>query len=146
MAATAAMRSRLRDMVNEPTPSTYSDDDLDTIIERYPVIDERGELPYTWDTSTQPPTKNDNDDWIPTYDLHAAAADIWDAKAVKAIEDYDYSADGATLNRSQVYANMRRQANYHRSRRKPFTIEQTESPDPDNIIENYTVNRYTEDD
>lgn len=145
MAATAAMRSRLRDMVNEPTPATYTDDDLDTIIERYPVIDERGEVPYTWDASTTPPTKDDNDNWVDTYDLNAAAADIWDAKASKAVEDYDYSADGANLQRSQVYANMRRQANYHRSRRKPFTVAQREAPDPDTLIANYVANQWPED-
>jgi hypothetical protein len=146
VSATAAMRTRLREYINEPRPDTYTDDELDTIIERYPVIDERGEVPYTWDTSTTPPTQDDNDDWVATYDLHAAAADIWDAKALGHIENYDYTADGATLNRSQVYQNMRRQANYHRSRRKPFTIEQRESPDPDNIIESYVVNRFTEND
>lgn len=140
------MRTRLREYINEPRPDTYTDDELDTIIERYPVIDERGEVPYTWDTSTTPPAKDDNDDWIATYDLHAAAADVWDAKALKHIENYDYTADGATLNRSQVYANMRRQANYHRSRRKPFTIQQREAPDPDNIIESYVVNRFSEND
>jgi hypothetical protein len=65
-----------------------------------------------------------NPDWTATYDLHAAAADIWEEKAGVVSVDYDFNADGATLNRSQVHEHMMAQARYHRSRRSPKTITQ----------------------
>ena len=70
------MIAQVRGWTNEPTTTTYDDDAITVFIERYPLIDERGELPYTFDTSTDPPTEDANDTWIDTYDLHAAAADI----------------------------------------------------------------------
>lgn len=130
MAATAAMRSRLRAMIAEATEATYTDDDLDTIIERYPRIDERGEEPYDWDTTTSPPTQDDNEDWMPTYDLNLAAADVWEEKAAASAQDYDVSADGATMSRSQVYEQCSRQASRYRSRRSPTTITQRIEPKP----------------
>ena len=130
MAATAAMIAKLREMTNEVGSTTYRDAQLTTIIERHPIIDGRGEEPYEWDTSTSPPTQDDNDDWVATYDLNAAAADVWDQKAAQAAADYDYSADGASLKRSQVYAHCSRQAAIYRSRRAPRTITQRPEPPP----------------
>jgi hypothetical protein len=130
MSATAAQVAILRRMVNEPTETTYDDDTLEAYIETYPVMDERGEVPYTWDTSTQPPTKEDNDDWFPTYDLHAAAADIWQEKAATVATDFSFSADGGQYNRDQVYQQYMKQAKYHRSRRHPTTIEARMYPEP----------------
>ena len=128
MAATAAQIARLRRMVNEPTTDTYTDDDLAGYIESYPRIDERGESPYTWDTSTEPPTQDVNDSWIPTYDLNAAAADIWQEKAAVLAQDYDFNADGGQYSRSQAYEHAMRQVRYYRSRRSPLTI--TARPEP----------------
>ena len=130
MAATAAMIAKVREMTNEVAPTTYRDAQITTIIERHPIIDERGVEPYEWDTSTVPPTQDDSDSWLPTYDLNAAAADVWDQKAAAAAADYDYSADGANLRRSQVYEQYRRQAAYYRSRRAPRTITQRPEPPP----------------
>ncbi len=65
-----------------------------------------------------------NPDWTATYDLHAAAADIWEEKAAILSADYDFTADGATLARSQAYEQAMKQARYHRSRRSPKTITQ----------------------
>ena len=49
-----------------------------------PLVD----LGLGWtDTSTSPPTLSENDDWIPTYDLHAAAADVWQEKGAAVAED-----------------------------------------------------------
>lgn len=129
MAATAAQIARLRRMVGEPDSSTtYTDDDLTTYIEEYPLIDERGEAPYTWDTSTEPPTEDENDDWIATYDLNAAAADIWEEKAAGLAQDYDFKADGASFSRSQAYEQYLKQARYYRSRRAPRTMTQRLEP------------------
>jgi len=124
MAATAAEIARLRRLTDETTDETYADADIQEFIEEHPLIDERGEEPYTWDASTQPPTKDENDDWIPTYDLNAAAADIWEEKASAPAQDFDFNADGASYKRSQAYEHAMRQARYFRSKRSPKTITQ----------------------
>ena len=129
MSATAAQIARLRRMVAEPDASTYSDDDLAAYIEDYPLIDERGEEPYVWDTTTEPPTQDANESWIPTYDLNAAAAGIWEEKAAMLAQDFDFSADGAHFNRSQAYEQMMRSARYFRSRRPLRTV--TQRPEPE---------------
>lgn len=122
MAATAAQVARLRRMVNEPSEATYSDEALTAYIEAYPAMDERGELPYTWDASTSPPSQADNAAWIPTYDLHAAAADIWEEKAAGVAGDFDFGADGGQFSRSQVYAQYMQRARYHRARRRAKAV------------------------
>jgi len=122
MSATAAQIAQVRRMVNEPTDDTYDDDAISVYIEASASIDERGEIPYTWDTSTEPPTKDENEIWIPTYDLHAAAADIWTEKAAVVAVDFDFQADGGNYTRSQVYQAYERQARYHGARRKPGTL------------------------
>lgn len=141
MSATAADIARLRRMVNESGTTTYSDDDLTDYIERHPVVDERGEEPYTWDTSTTPPTQDDNEDWIPTYDLNSAAADIWDEKAAIVAQDFDFDADGGRYNRSQVVEQYRRRAVYYRSRRMPRSIKLVMSPNPGDDDMGWVVNK-----
>ncbi len=133
MAATATMRAKLRRMVDEPDTDIYSDDTLDTYIETYPVMDLLGTIPQEVDYTTSPPTISENDEWIPTYDLHAAAADIWEEKASGLAEDYDATADGSTLRRSQVFDQYMKKARFHLSRRKAKTrkawVEPRVSPD-----------------
>ena len=130
MTATAAQIARVRRMVDEPDDTTYDDDLIQDYIEDYPLLDERGKEPFTWDTSTQPPTQDANEDWIPTYDLNAAAADIWEEKAAGVAEDYDFSADGGKYTRSQVYEQYMRNAMRFRSRRSMRTITATIWPEP----------------
>jgi len=105
--------------VAEPTTDTYSDAALAGYIEAYPLLDERGQAPYTWDTSTTPPTQTANTSWIPTYDLQAAAADIWEEKAGAYATKVDFNADGAAVSLSQQYNQAMARARYHRSRRSP---------------------------
>lgn len=121
MSATAAQIAQVRRYVNESDDTTYDDDAIASYIEAYPVVDERGEDPYSWDTSTQPPTVEDNDDWVSTYDLHAAAADIWEEKAAVVAQDYTFSADGGNYSRSLVFEQYMKLARFHRSRRRPTT-------------------------
>lgn len=121
MSATAAQIAQVRRMVNEPTTATYADADITTYIEHYPLMDELGEAPYTWDTSTTPASQEANDAWVATYDLHAAAADIWDEKAALLAPNFDFSADGASYSRSLAYEQAMKQARYHRSRRSTKT-------------------------
>lgn len=129
MSATAAMIARLRLMVNEPDDSNgYDDDALTALIESYPLLDERGEPPYTWDTATEPPTQDSNDDWIATYDLHRAAADIWEEKAATKAHLYMFSADGGQYSRHQVYSMFMQQARHHLARRTPGSHMLTKWP------------------
>ena len=145
MAATAAQIAQLRRMVAELTLGTYDDNDLAGYIEAYPLLDERGEEPYTLDSST-PPEREDNPDWIPTYDLHAAAADIWDEKAANYAANFDFSADGASYHRSQQYAQMMQQARYHRSRRSPRTGTLVKWPEELSANMPWVANRLCRDD
>ena len=129
MSATAAQIARLRRMVNEPDSTTYDDDAITEYIERYPCVDERGEWAYDWDTATTPPSKDDNDDWIPTYDLNAAAADVWAEKATVVSVDFDFSADGGSYTRSQVHEAYMKQSRYYGARRTAGTITLHKWPD-----------------
>jgi hypothetical protein len=118
MAATAAQIAQLRRMVAEPTSATYNDVTLTGYIEAHPLIDERGEAPYTWDTSTEPPTQEANDSWIATYDLNAAAADVWEEKAGALATSFDFEADGGSYKRSQAYNQAQERARFYRARRR----------------------------
>lgn len=82
---------RLRRMTAEPEHTTYTDGDLQAIIARYALVDAEGLQP----TET---------DWIGTWDLNRAAAEVWAEKAAAVASDYDFIADGGNFNRSQVYA------------------------------------------
>ena len=109
MTATATMISDLRDYVAEPTTTTYSDAQLARVIELYPLIDSTGYEP-------------DEDSWTATYDLNAAAANIWGRKASALAAMYDFSADGGKFNRSQLYKQAKEQARYYGSRRMPSSL------------------------
>ena len=129
MAATAAQITRLRRMCGLAVgDTTYTDAVLGGYIETYPLLDERGEAPYTWDTSTEPPTQDDNDNWVVTYDLNAAAADVWDEVSAGIQGNFDFSAEGRTFNRSQAFDHARERARYYRSRRTPTTMRAVQWP------------------
>jgi len=121
MAATAAQIAEVRSMAAEPTEDTYTDEAIRAYIEGYPLLDERGEVPYIWDTSTDPPTQDENEDWIPTYDLNAAAAKIWQEKAAVVAQDFDFQADGGAFSRSKKFDQYMRMASHYRARRAPAT-------------------------
>lgn len=121
MTVTAAQIAQVRRMTAEPTATTYTDAIITAYIEAYPLTDENGEPPRV-DSDTEPGLSMVNPDWTDTYDLHAAAGDIWDEKASAMAENFDMNADGASLSRSQAYSQAMQQARYHRSRRSPRTI------------------------
>lgn len=128
MSATDAMVARLRRMVNEPTATTYTDDDLKGYIELYPCIDDQGYRPFYFDYRTAPPTKAQTTGWIPTYDLNYAAGEIWAEKAGVLAQDFDFSADGGNYQRSQAYEQAMKQSRYYLARRKPSTIKLSQEP------------------
>jgi hypothetical protein len=137
-AVTAAQIAQLRRMAGEPSVTTYSDTLLTTIIECYPTLDENGEAYRIHAIDSNDPTVIvpgmdwldlvANDDWIPTYDLNAAASQIWMEKAAVPAADFDFSADGGNYSRSQVYEQCMKQARYYAAKRRAGTI--TLKPDP----------------
>lgn len=130
MTVTAAMIVRLRRMVQEPTDDTYDEAALTAIIDDYPMVDERGEQPYTWDTTTSPPTQDANDDWLATYDLHAAAVQVWEEKAATVAHEFGFSADGGQYHRNQKYEQALGMARHHNARRAVRTIRAYVWPKP----------------
>lgn len=127
MTATAAQIARVRRMVAELDDSTYSDTDIQAYIEAHPLEDARGEAPFI-ESVTTPGTLGENPDWTATYDLNAAAAEIWAEKAGILAQDYDFDADGGQYSRSQPYKHAMEQARHYRSRRSIRTI--TQRPEP----------------
>lgn len=141
MSVTAAMLDQLRRMVNEPDDSNgYDDDTLTAILDDYPVLDEQGEQPYTWDTSTSPPTQDVNEDWIATYDLHAAAARVWEEKATAWADKYDFSADGGQFVRHQAFDQYMRMARWHSARRAPRSLHAHVWPRPTADVGSWVAN------
>jgi hypothetical protein len=71
------------------------------------------------DRHGRPVQQHDDPDrvWLPTYDLNAACAAVWDAKAAQAASRFDLSIDGQTLDRSQLIAHCRTMAATFRSKR-----------------------------
>lgn len=116
MTVTATMLARLRRMVNEPDDTNdYDDAALTAIVEGYPVSDADGNDP-------------DDNDWTDTYDLHRAAADIWEEKASVVAADFDFSADGGRYDRSQVYQQYTNLAHYHAARARVRSGRMVSSP------------------
>lgn len=101
----STLTGKLRRMTNlAADDATYTDAVLIEYMEQYPVADENLREP-------------DHSLWIGTYDLHAAASEIWSEK-LAALESsaFDFTADGATFNRSQLVTHMRNMISYHASR------------------------------
>ena len=57
-----------------------------------------------------------SDDWTPSYDLNAATASVWEAKAALVANRYDIDTDGQGLDRSQLLAHFRSMAAMYRNR------------------------------
>lgn len=119
MTATAEMISDVRDMTDEPTQTTYDDAKIKRYIEKWPLMDVKGQPPYFVQGVTIIPNQN----WTPTYDLNRAAAEIWDLKAAAlSAQSIDYSADGASFTASQALRNARTMAQTFRARRSAGVI------------------------
>lgn len=147
MAASAEQIGWLRLRVAEPTPETYSDSALAAYIEAHPLTDPAGYQPFLSDGLTA------NDDWTPTYDLAAAAADVWAEKAATLAGGYDFSADGGSFKRSQAYEmalrqerrwSAKRASSSHRVRVDTY-FERDQQADPESVdgmslADGYVVN------
>lgn len=126
MAPTEEQIARLRRMTAEPTEATYDDAALISLLEEYAVLDWLGKEPVVIDRQVAggPPVVIPNPLWTPTYDLHAAAARVWQEKASAWIERYSFSDSGQSFERNQVYTNMMQRVRFHEARRNPRTLEQ----------------------
>ena len=127
MTATAVQIAEVRRMTAEPDVTIYNDNLIASFIERYPHIDEQGEEPFTLSSAT-PPVHEDNDNWMPTYDLNAASADIWEEKAAAVAHRVDFSADGGNYSMSNQYLQYMAMVRNYRSRRLPSTARMHKSP------------------
>lgn len=126
MYVSAELIAELRRKVAEPTSRCYSDDDLAAWIKRFPLRDADGYEPQIqgatgWIT---------NPAWTPRYDLNRAAARIWQEKAAPQTVNYDYSADGVSLQRSQAYEQAMKQARYFNARRAMSGLWQVREEQP----------------
>jgi hypothetical protein len=117
MTATAAQIATLRRTTAEPTAATYTDAQMQAFIEACPLVDELGTIPYTWDLSTDPPIKIATPQWIATYDLNVAAAEVWSEKAAAVAVLFTFSADGGNYDQNAKHEHYMKMASLYRSRR-----------------------------
>lgn len=121
MTVTADEILRLRRMVAEPATTTYSDAALTEVIERYPIPDIHHHMPDPYIVGLI-------DDWLPTYDLNAAAAEIWQEKVAALQGTTDFSADGGNYSDGQKYDHAMQQVRFYLSRRSAHTVKQIKWP------------------
>lgn len=118
MAASATQIARLRRMVNEPTDANgYTSAVLAEVIERYPLFDADG-------------YEQGDDEWVATYDLNAAASEIWTEKSTLKVDNQDFSADGSSFKQSQQYEQAMKMARHYGARRSPSSIQLIVEPGP----------------
>lgn len=115
MTVTASDIKRLRSMINEPTATTWTDYDLTTMIEASACIDTLGNIPT-------------DANWTATYDLYSVASKLWLEKAAKYADEFDFSADGGSFQRSQKQMMMLKQASYFESRSKALGLQLKQYP------------------
>lgn len=102
---------------------SYEDEAIALVIERYPLVDRFGTPALVWDRSQTPPTSSEHPNWVPTYDLNAAAADIWGEIAAGYVGDFDFSTNDQRFDRSQKHEQAMAQVRYYRSRRAPTSLQ-----------------------
>ena len=78
--------------------------ELDDIISRSAVVDADGHTPGS-------------DDWVETYDVNAAIAQVWEAKAAAVANRFDINIDRQGMSRSQMVAHFTMMADRFNARR-----------------------------
>lgn len=102
--------AQLRVLVVEPTSALFSDAQLADFIAQA----------WYWDSASRDPS---HESWIATFDLNAAAAEVWQVKAGNYAADYDFAADGGRYDRSQRHAHAMQQARHYRVRSGPRPVQ-----------------------
>ena len=107
---------RLRRMVAEPTEATYTDADLIAMLKEFPTARNVGQNNWVANSSLVD---------VVVWDMHAAAARIWEEKVAALIGQgaYDIDADGQTLHRDQKLQQYRMQVAYHTARRRVRSVK-----------------------
>lgn len=121
MAATDAQVTQLRRMIAEPTETNYDSDTLKGIIEAHPLTDSAGYEPLLEDGAV-------NEEWSATYDLHAAAAEIWQEKAANVAHQFDFDSGDGDFRASQKHKQAMEQARFHLSRRSARMVRLQPQP------------------
>jgi len=120
MSVSQAMIDKVRRMCGEVNSTTYSDADIQTHIEAYPIIKEdcyeEEIIGYVTLGLAQYP--------VVAYDLHMATADIWQEKQASLASDgsWDVSGPGGGFQKSQQYEQYGEQIRYHLARRNVQSI------------------------
>jgi hypothetical protein len=127
MAATDAQVAELRLMIAEPTDTTYDGDSLKSYIEKFPLTDSAGYEPLLDDGS-------DNDEWTATYDLHSAAAEIWQQKAAAVAGKFDFDTEDGSFKASQMHKHFMQQARHHAARRSARMVRLEAQPKSDDTV------------
>lgn len=107
--------SRFRRMTNEPSETPYTNSIISLYIEACPVIDVNGK-------------EQGETDWIPTYDINKAAADVWEEKAAAVQTFYDFQADGGRYTQSQLFDMAMEKVRYYRARQRAAVKSVFKSP------------------
>jgi len=100
----ADAENNLRYMIAADTPPVLDVTQLDTLLDQARRID-------SWQRHW------DDDGWIETFDLNAAAATGWEWKAGLLAGRFDIQVDGQKLDRSQLVKHCHDQAAMYRARR-----------------------------
>jgi hypothetical protein len=95
---------KLKLMSSWNTEPAVSEDDLEAVLGNRALADVNGVLPGA-------------DEWIPTYDQNAAAADVWLVKAARSATLTEVDPPGSGIVTSKVFDNCMRMARHYRSTR-----------------------------
>ena len=99
----AAARSRLERMLAFSCEPTLTAPEVDDLLLTAKRPDQYGVAPSS-------------DSWTPTWELNAAAAEGWRAKAAKAVNDTDFAVDGGKYNRNAIFDHCEKMAEKYEAR------------------------------
>lgn len=110
MPSTTLDYDRIRRQAGETSATNYPNSLILSMADGCLTFDEHGREPG-------------DSEYITTYDTNRIVAEIWDEKAAAAACAFDYSGDGASLSRSQIPANYRKEAARWRARSCPRVMK-----------------------
>ncbi|RRR69565.1 MAG: hypothetical protein EI684_15305 [Candidatus Viridilinea halotolerans] len=129
MTVTAALLTRLRRLVAEPTDATYPDATLHQHLEAT-VVTERATVAVGRRGAHGTVAHVRYTPQPVVYDIHAAAAAIWEEKLAALIGagTYDYQADGQSFHLGQMVQQYQQRVSYHLARRRVKSVRMVPKP------------------
>lgn len=97
----ATVKTRLARLCAATSEPVLEPEELDDLVAEAKRVDDAGRHP-------------EDAAWVPTWDLHYAAALGWDLKAAKAAGSFDFETGGSAYRRSQVLRHCQEMARTHR--------------------------------